>query len=162
MKISARLTAQASLFIAAWLVAGGLKAEDFSMGRLVLPQQQAASANAAPEAVGAAAAPASVPGTGTSGQLIAAPRRQLGVFASPDDERLERERGMADTHVELTNNTNNATANVGNNTASNLTTGNNIIRDGSLNNSSGIPMVIQNSGNNVVIQSSTILNLRLQ
>jgi hypothetical protein len=160
MKISARLTAQACLFTAAWIVSGGLKAEDFSLGRFVLPQHPTAPAmaNAAPEA----AAPSNGTGGPLAGELAPASRRQPGVFANPDDERLDRERGMADTHVELANNTNNASANVGNNTAANLTTGNNIIRDGSLSNSSGIPMLIQNSGNNVVIQSSTILNLRLQ
>lgn len=45
---------------------------------------------------------------------------------------------------------------------SNVSTGNNTITEGALVNASGIPIVVQNSGNNVVIQNSTILNLQLQ
>jgi hypothetical protein len=149
----------ATLLVAAFLLSTGVRAEDSSLGRALLPQP--AATGAAPEAGQPAAAqpPAQQP---PANEFVPAPRRPPGLFATPEEERLDRQRGMADTHIELTNNTNNATATVGNNTASNLTTGNNIIRDGSFSNSSGIPMVIQNTGNNVVIQSSTILNLRLQ
>jgi hypothetical protein len=153
-------TTQATLLVAVCLVSTGLRAEDFSLGRTLLPQQ-AAPVTGAPEAAQPAATSAPAQ-PAPANDFVAAPRRQPGVFATPDEERLERQRGMADTHVELTNNTNNATATVGNNSASNLTTGNNTIRDGSFSNSSGIPMVIQNTGNNVVIQNSTILNLKLQ
>jgi hypothetical protein len=38
-------------------------------------------------------------------------------------------------------------------------TGNNIIGNGSISNTSGLVNVIQNSGNNVVIQSSTTVNM---
>lgn len=48
------------------------------------------------------------------------------------------------------------------NHASNLTTGVNIISDGALAGASGIPTVIQNSGNNVLIQNSTIVNVKMQ
>ena len=51
---------------------------------------------------------------------------------------------------------------VGNNTASNVTTGMNIISGGSFANSSGLPVVIQNSGANVLIQNATVINLQLQ
>jgi hypothetical protein len=51
---------------------------------------------------------------------------------------------------------------VGDNRASNLTTGNNVISDGAFTGSVGMPMVIQNSGNNVLIQNSTILNVQLK
>lgn len=44
----------------------------------------------------------------------------------------------------------------------NVGTGTNAIADGAFTNSNGFPMVIQNTGNNVIIQNSTILNLRLQ
>lgn len=46
--------------------------------------------------------------------------------------------------------------------ASDLTTGNNLLTDGALAGASGMPMVIQNSGNNVVIQNATIVNVQLQ
>lgn len=51
---------------------------------------------------------------------------------------------------------------VGNNSATNVATGNNIIDSGSFANSSGLPVVIQNSGANVLIQSATVINLQLQ
>lgn len=46
--------------------------------------------------------------------------------------------------------------------AVNVSTGNNLINEGSLSNASGIPMVIQNSGNNVLIQNATIVNIQLK
>lgn len=50
---------------------------------------------------------------------------------------------------------------VGNNTATNVTTGMNVIDNGSFANASGLPVVIQNSGANVLIQSATVINLQL-
>lgn len=51
---------------------------------------------------------------------------------------------------------------VGNNQAYNLVTGANVIAQGSFSGASGLPMVIQNSGNNVLIQNATILNLQMK
>lgn len=51
---------------------------------------------------------------------------------------------------------------VGNNTATNITTGMNVIDNGSFANASGLPVVIQNSGANVLIQNATVINLQLQ
>ena len=51
---------------------------------------------------------------------------------------------------------------VGSNTATNVTTGMNVISGGSFANSSGLPVVIQNSGANVLIQNATVINLQLQ
>ena len=51
---------------------------------------------------------------------------------------------------------------VGNNTATNVSTGMNIIDNGSFANSSGLPIVIQNSGANVLIQNATVINLQMQ
>jgi hypothetical protein len=50
---------------------------------------------------------------------------------------------------------------VSDNKAINLTTGSNFITDGALTGASGLPMVIQNSGNNVLIQSATIVNVHV-
>lgn len=75
-----------------------------------------------------------------------------------DDSALSNARGGADTHQ----NQNTSTGAVTGNTASQLTTGSNTISEGSFANTSGIPIVIQNSGNNVLIQNSTILNLQLE
>ena len=59
-------------------------------------------------------------------------------------------------------NTNNLNAQLYNNQASYNITGTNTVNGGSFANSSGFATVIQNSGNNVIIQNATILNLKLQ
>jgi hypothetical protein len=74
-----------------------------------------------------------------------------------DDATLANSRGGSDSHLDQNNSSGTVQANV----ATNLTTGSNTISQGAFSNSSGIPMVIQNSGNNVLIQNSTILNLQL-
>jgi hypothetical protein len=74
-----------------------------------------------------------------------------------DDATLAASRGGSDSHLDQNNSSGTVQANV----ATNLTTGSNSISQGAFSNSSGIPMVIQNSGNNVLIQNSTILNLQL-
>lgn len=51
---------------------------------------------------------------------------------------------------------------VADNQASNLSTGNNAITDGAFSGASGMPMVIQNSGNNVLIQNATIVNVQVK
>lgn len=51
---------------------------------------------------------------------------------------------------------------VGSNSASNLTTGANSISTGSFAGASGLPVVIQNSGNNVLIQNATIVNVQIK
>jgi hypothetical protein len=51
---------------------------------------------------------------------------------------------------------------VANNVTSNVASGHNIITEGSFTNANGFPMVIQNSGSNVLIQNATIINLQYQ
>ncbi|MFL6675702.1 MAG: hypothetical protein ACJ8LG_20700 [Massilia sp.] len=51
---------------------------------------------------------------------------------------------------------------VSGNAATQVATGNNVIQSGSFANSSGLPVVIQNSGANVLIQSATVINLELK
>ena len=46
--------------------------------------------------------------------------------------------------------------------ASNLNTGNNVITDGAFTGTVGLPMVIQNTGNGVLIQNATIINLQVK
>jgi hypothetical protein len=73
------------------------------------------------------------------------------------DADLANQRGGSETHF----NQNNATGTVSGNVASQLNTGSNTISESAFSNTAGIPIVIQNSGNNVLIQNSTILNLQL-
>jgi hypothetical protein len=51
---------------------------------------------------------------------------------------------------------------VTNNSAVDVMSGSNYIANGSFANSSGFPMVVQNSGSNVLIQNATIINLQYQ
>jgi hypothetical protein len=122
----------------------------------------AASARAAPVTPVKRTAPSAVR-TGATGGADAH-RRAPGAKSKAEallsaaiisDKELAEDRGGTET------NTNNATGTVSGNVASQLTTGSNMISQGSFSNSSGIPIVIQNSGNNVLIQNSTILNLQL-
>jgi hypothetical protein len=51
---------------------------------------------------------------------------------------------------------------VSGNSADRVVTGDNVISGSSLQGSAGLPMVIQNSGNNVLIQNATIVNVQFQ
>lgn len=53
-------------------------------------------------------------------------------------------------------------ATVANNSATHVISGNNAIADGAFANMSGLPMVIQNTGSNVLIQNATIINVQFQ
>ena len=84
----------------------------------------------------------------------------LGVFsvAAADDNLLALARGGSDQTVIDTR----LTGAVANNTAINVSTGANVIQGGSFANMSGIPIVVQNSGANVLIQNATVINLQLK
>jgi hypothetical protein len=71
---------------------------------------------------------------------------------------LAHERGREDTVRQDTR----LNGDVANNSAVNVQTGSNSIDTGSFANMSGIPVVIQNSGANVLIQNATVINLQFQ
>ncbi len=77
--------------------------------------------------------------------------------AAVSDDTLAGQRGMA-----LITNTNDLDAALYSNSATDVVTGTNVVSDGSLANNSGMSTVIQNSGNNVLIQSAVILNIQMQ
>lgn len=52
--------------------------------------------------------------------------------------------------------------NVADNRATNVVTGANTITDGAFANASGVPMVVQNTGANVLIQNATVINLQMR
>jgi hypothetical protein len=74
------------------------------------------------------------------------------------DDELEHERGMFIASPILSSS---QFANLAGNSVNGGATGNNQIQDGAFNSASGIISVILNSGNNVVVQNSTIVNLNL-
>ena len=75
-----------------------------------------------------------------------------------DLDKLGHERGRADTVLNDTK----LNGDVANNSATNVNTGSNTIDSGSFANMSGIPVVIQNSGANVLIQNATVINLQFK
>jgi hypothetical protein len=89
--------------------------------------------------------------------LEAAPQTTL--FGAPlAADRLAALRGGTDT----VSNEAGLSGLVSGNAATHVSTGANIIDGASFANASGIPVVIQNSGANVLIQNSTIVNLQLK
>jgi hypothetical protein len=78
-----------------------------------------------------------------------------------DEQDLEGNRGRENTTLNQINKMT-LEAVLSNNVTDNVVTGNNVITDGAFTNTTGFPMVIQNTGNNVIIQNATILNLNVK
>jgi hypothetical protein len=90
----------------------------------------------------------------------AAPARdgvKLDLGPAADLGQLEKSRGGADTKNDMK-----LDGVVTGNSATNVSTGANVIDSGAFSNMSGIPVVIQNSGANVLIQNATIINLQFK
>jgi hypothetical protein len=86
------------------------------------------------------------------------PRADDRLGSALSDNRLSAQRGGQDAQLSEIK----AKSTVSENSAHHLTTGTNTITEGAFGHVSGMPMVIQNSGNNVSIQNSTVLNLQLR
>lgn len=114
--------------------------------------------------------------SGLAGLLltVAGPALGQGPTPSPDSglgqavpaENLADQRGGAETLTmnleEISNEINENARLSGNRVGSNITTGANSISGGSFAGSSGISSVIQNTGNNVIIQDSTQVNITMK
>jgi hypothetical protein len=112
------------------------------------------SVAAGEEGPGVAAAPV-VP---TESTTATPPARPLLLGVKPVDVKvLARKRGGADVVNDMQ-----LRGVVADNRAVNVTTGNNLITEGAFANSAGLPMVVQNSGNNVLIQNATIVNIQVK
>lgn len=86
-----------------------------------------------------------------------APADKFGGLATIAADRLEQYRGGTETIVNDTK----LNGTVTGNSAINVTTGGNFIGGGSFANASGVPIVIQNTGANVLIQNATVVNLQM-
>ncbi len=93
----------------------------------------------------------------------AAPTAAASLFGSDsrtlDAARLDQQRGGASTQVF---NDMELDGVVADNRAVDVVTGNNAISSGALSGASGLPLIVQNSGNNVLIQNATIVNVQLK
>jgi hypothetical protein len=78
--------------------------------------------------------------------------------AATADDLLDSARGGSDRTTIATTLTGTADGNA----AANVTTGSNLIQSGSFANMAGIPIVVQNTGANVLIQNATTINLQLK
>lgn len=84
-------------------------------------------------------------------------------FGKPlDAEGLDGQRGGAEVAATPPLSAIFANGTVADNRAVDVVTGSNSIRDGAFSNASGLPIVIQNTGANVLIQSATIVNVQLR
>lgn len=90
--------------------------------------------------------------------MIEAGPDMFGGATTVDTENLAISRGGSDLYL----NDIKSDGLVSNNQASNLTTGNNWITEGSFAGATGFSTVVQNSGNNVLIQNPTIINLQVK
>ena len=79
------------------------------------------------------------------------------LFANPvGEDTLVAYRGGAQVHNDMV-----LAGTTAENSARNVSTGSNAIDGGSFQNMSGLPVVIQNSGANVLIQNAVILNVQM-
>jgi hypothetical protein len=107
-----------------------------------------------PETTAAERAPAARPVSAPAAPAPPAQER-LGVPAA--DALLDDARGGTDTtDIDMR-----LTGSVTGNSATNVGSGANVITNGSFANMAGIPLVVQNSGANVLIQNATVINLRM-
>jgi hypothetical protein len=106
--------------------------------------------------------------TGAADQALLLPEVRATGSASPfgsaaiNSDALEASRGGAELVFNKVLNTNSLDGMVGDNSAHHLTTGSNLVTAGSFEGASGFSTVVQNSGNNVLIQNSTIVNVQLK
>lgn len=99
--------------------------------------------------------------TGTSGTALL-PETALSTpfgTAAIDSNALDAHRGGSEVTVI---NDNMLKGVVSDNQAYNLNTGSNLVSESSFSGASGFATIIQNSGNNVLIQNSTIVNVQFQ
>ncbi|MFC4762569.1 hypothetical protein [Dyella koreensis] len=104
---------------------------------------------------------ANTPGSPVAGYIAAANSGRAayvdGFGRSVDAGVLGGMSGGADVSEQMTLN-----GTVSNNDADHVVTGFNSISAGSFAGASGVPMVIQNTGNNVLIQNATIINVQFK
>lgn len=106
------------------------------------------------------AAPAVAPDVASSRQTQGADDSTLrpadtGFGVALDSNALAEYRGGAEISISDMN----VKGSLHDSVATDLTTGSNLITQGAFTNTSGMPMTIQNSGNNVLIQNATIINV---
>lgn len=121
------------------------------LGAMFAPWSLAAENPAAPVTL---SQPSAAPMRSTAG--IPAGRVD-GLGPRVDAATLGRLSGGTEVSQEMT-----LTGTVGNNQIDHAVSGSNVISSGSFDGATGLPMVIQNTGNGVLIQNATIISVKLQ
>ena len=117
-----------------------------------------ASHSAAAEEAAVAGEATSMPALQPRAETVATPLRTSPFGVKPIDLKfLAKRRGGTDVFNDMQ-----LKGVVADNRAVNVTTGNNAITDGAFAASAGVPMVVQNSGNNVLIQNATIISIQVK
>lgn len=98
------------------------------------------------------AEPATIPGS----DATAAPVVDTAFGRAIGSDRLDALRGGDGTTTNIID----VRGGVDGNSATNTVSGSNLVQDGSFANAAGISTVIQNSGNNVLIQNSTVVSVQ--
>lgn len=93
-----------------------------------------------------------------SGIADSTPAFDTGMGPAMSSEKLGDFRGG----TEIVSNDMELSGTVAGNSARNVNTGMNTISGGAFTNSSGLPIVIQNTGANVLIQNATIINVQMK
>lgn len=91
------------------------------------------------------------------GHVAAADGAIAGFGPSVDRATLANQSGGSDVIESI-----NINGSVSNTSTENVSTGVNWIGGGGFGNAAGLPMVIQNSGNSVLIQNATVINIQMQ
>ena len=99
----------------------------------------------------------SAPVAGYRAAASVRPDEVEGFGARADADVLATLSGGADVSAKITLN-----GTVSDNRAEHVVTGSNAISAGSFQGAAGVPMVIQNTGNNVLIQNATIINVQFR
>jgi len=138
-----------------WLTMLLLSATAWNVAAVASATPSAPTAPSAPVAV--SVAPASSLPRRAATAAPAKPSYVAGMGLSVDPSALEKFSGGTDVIEKMTLN-----GSVSNNTTDQVVTGSNEISTGSFNGAAGVPMLIQNTGNGVLIQNATIINVQFQ
>lgn len=144
--------------IARWLGAAVLAVPAFALaGEPAAGQRAGENADMAAPAAQAARPAAGATPSAAAGAATGAAANGPGLGGAASQRELDGMRGTGVVSATAT-----LSGTLSGNTAAQVATGSNVIQSGSFANASGLPVVIQNSGANVLIQNATVINLELK
>lgn len=140
---------------AVWLGGAALAVPVFALAGETASGQHASEAPRMAPPDAQVVRPVASAGAGFAAAGAATAKPAPGAAASPGE--LDGMRGAGAQSADAT-----SSATLTGNAATRVATGSNVIQSGSFANAAGLPVVIQNSGANVLIQNATVINLELK